>query len=162
MSGPRSGQPALYGNSTVKCLAQVMQKEGLTGLYRGAGVLILRGALMNSGSTLGYDGCKTLVAGSSLSDGPALHVFSSVVAAFMSCTFSAPADVVMTTYQTASQVGLKFNSLAECVKWMYREKGISVFYRGWTPLFTRVAPLYMLYLPVYEQVRNWMGIGYFS
>ena len=33
-------------------------------------------------------------------------------------------------------------------------------YRGWTALFMRVAPLYIIYLPAYEQVRvRVFGLG---
>ena len=41
--------------------------------------------------------------------------------------------------------------------------GPSTFYRGWTALFVRVAPLYVIYLPVYEQVRvRVFGLGYMT
>ena len=37
---------------------------------------------------------------------------------------------------------------------------VLVFMRGWVPLFMRVAPLYVLWLPAFEQVRSAFGLGY--
>ena len=151
--------------------------DGLVGAYRGAGALVVRGGLMNAGNTLGYDFTKTwwkrhfddgTTEHSSLSrkpgrgqEGLGLHVMSSVVAAFLSSTFSVPADVVLTRYQAASEMGRSYKGgVVDCIAVLYREGGFRGFFRGWTPLFVRVAPLYVCYLPLYEQFRKALGLGY--
>ena len=98
VTGLCKGQRPLYSNF-VQGMSQIAKQEGFAQLYRGGSALIIRGALMNSGNTLGYDGFKTEVKRSGLlQDGVALHISASVVAAFFSSTFSCPADYLMTKY----------------------------------------------------------------
>lgn len=120
---------------------------------------------MNAGNTLGYDFAKTFNREREvLSEGFPLHVLASVFAAFLSTTFSIPADYVMTRFQTARQLPGKtpYTSIISCVVDIARTEGLSAFFRGWVPLFTRVAPVYVCYLPLYEQFRLALGLGYFQ
>lgn len=187
-----------HHKSSLEGLRSIWHTAGLAGLYRGAGVLMVRGAMMNSGTTLGqsrarvkhrarglpsflltllrvavclwgahscptagYDWIKAYNREHGiLSDGPKLHVVGSIVAAFLASTFSAPADVVMSRYQAAAEMGREYSSTVDCMRAMIREEGPAVFFRGWTPLFSRVAPLYILFLPAYEQVRRLLGLDY--
>ena len=152
----------LYRNA-LHGLRTMWQEEGGRALYRGWSALVVRGALMNAGNTLGYDLTKTHNKRTGLlPDGPVLHVAASVVAAFLSTTFACPADLVMTRFQAAKQMGKSYSSVASCCVHLLRTEGPLVFYRGWTPLFVRVAPLYVLFLPAYEQVRRLLGLGYFE
>ena len=154
------GPPYRHGFEGVR---HVFAADGIRGLYRGAAALIARGALMNAGNTLGYDFTKTYNQRHTvLPEGPALHVVASVVAAFLSSTFSVPADFVLTRYQAASQMGRMYTGVLGCVAACLREEGPGAFFRGWTPLFVRVCPLYIAYLPVYEQVRMALGLGYLN
>lgn len=152
--------------------------RGVRGAYRGAGALVIRGGLMNAGNTLGYDFTKTwwrrTILGRGVDgdtdgeqgvtegqEGFGLHVLSSVVAALLSSTFSVPADVVLTRYQASAEMGHTYPGGAwECAAALYREGGAVGFFRGWAPLFMRVAPLYVCYLPLYEQFRKVLGLGY--
>ena len=120
-----------------------------------------------------------------MDDGPLLHVLSSIAAAFFSCTFSAPADIVMTRYralpsthsatrrlsslarcalstEAAQVIGRAYDGPVDCVKTMVREEGVGVFFRGWSPFFVRVVPLFVINLPLYEQIRRVLGIGYLN
>ena len=140
---------------------EIVHQQGMKGLYRGASALVVRGALINAGNTLGYDLTKTTNKQHHIvPEGPLLHVLASVVAAFLSSTFSVPADFVMTRYQAGPQMGHHYVSVVDCASTLLREEGPTAFFRGWTPLFVRVAPLYICYLPVYEQVRKMLGLGY--
>ena len=71
-----------------------------------------------------------------------------------------PADVLMTRYQTSSQMGRTYSGLMQCALGMMKEEGPAVFLRGWLPMFSRVAPLYIVYLPAYEQTRMLLGMTY--
>ena len=149
--------PPLY-RTGAHGVVHIARTEGLRALYRGASALILRGALMNAGNTLGYDGAKTFARARQWEESPVLHVGASIVAAFLSCTLSCPADLVMTRYQAAPVAGgdaaaRASRGVVAFASEMLREEGPAAFYRGWTALFVRVAPLYILYLPIYEQVR---------
>jgi hypothetical protein len=142
-----------------EALPKIFSEGGLRGLYRGAGPLVVRGALMNSGNTLGYDFAKTYNRENQVfNEGFTLHISASIFAAFLSTTFSIPADFVMTKYQTSSQ----YNSVLSLISDVFKNGGIRNFFRGWVPLFVRVAPVYIFYLPLYEQVRLLFGMGYFE
>ena len=114
---------------------------------------------MNAGNTLGYDAWKTYATRYGLlEEGPVLHLSASIVAAFCSCTFSCPADVVLTRYQSSATGERLMAVLGSIV----RTEGLRGFYRGWSVLFIRVAPIYILYLPVFEQIRVLLGLGYMT
>ena len=155
-----AGRPPPYGGSGARGLWEVARGQGgIAALYRGAPMLVVRGALMNSGNTLGYDGTKTLSAAYGvLEDGPVLHVAGSVASAFCASSFSVPADVVLTRYHTSPR-GTYPSPLA-CASGMWRAEGPAVFVRGWLALFGRQAPLYVVFLPLYEQMRRLLGLGY--
>ena len=59
-------------------------------------------------------------------------------------------------------MGVRYRGVADCAVSMAREGGMRVFFKGWVPLFARVAPLYVFYLPLYEQVRRLFGLEYMS
>eukprot|EP00948_MAST-09A_sp_MAST-9A-sp1_P003385 g3385.t1 len=157
-----------YGTNGFTALATVYRTSGnssplglLHALYQGSTMLVIRGALMNAGNTLGYDLTKTKLHRENdlLDDNMFLHLIGSVVSAFLSSTFSTPADYILTRYQSASP-GTYF-SVVDCTQKLYQRQGAFSFFRGWTPMFVRVAPLYIFYLPLYEQLRNHLGLGYF-
>jgi hypothetical protein len=116
--------------------------------------------MLAAGSQLGYDGVKTYAKAHGISDAPTLHVGASVVAAFLASAFAAPADVVMTQYQTAPQRGVHYNSVAECAVMVLREGGPMGFFRGWSMQFGRIAPLFCINMPLYEQIRTLAGLGF--
>jgi hypothetical protein len=124
---------------------------------------MLRGGMMSSGQFLGYDFTKTRAKSSGvMRDGPVLHVLASTVAAFLSTTFAAPFDIILTRMQSAPTLGRHYDGFFHCVRVMAKEEGALVFYRGWTVFFSRVAPVFTCLMPFYEQVRLAMGLGYLN
>ena len=161
-TGSRAGSaPRFHGRMWWENGAQLAAEGGFSTLWRGASPLVVRGSLLAAGQMLGYDGVKTYCKKNDvLSDGPVLHVGASVAAAFFSCSFSAPADIVMTRYQAAVVMGRSYDGPIHCVRTMLTEEGVGVLFRGWTPFFVRVTPLFAINLPLYEQIRRCLGIGY--
>jgi hypothetical protein len=92
LSGARAGElPKFHGKMWWTNGQILMNQGGISGLWRGACPLVVRGALLASGQMLGYDGLKTYCKREAImTDGPALHVAASIAAAFFSCSFSAP------------------------------------------------------------------------
>jgi len=154
-------------------LRDIKVTEGIqNGLFRGAGCLAIRGALMNGGNTLGYDGTKTWIRTHYLSNGGndtdklnkadesiAIHFIASINAALLSSTLSLPVDILTTFHMASSK---RSGSIWNTFKSLYVKHGFQIFFRGWVPMFGRVAPIYCVYLPFYEQVRKMMGIGYLT
>ncbi|KNC50658.1 uncoupling protein 2 [Thecamonas trahens ATCC 50062] len=159
-TGARAGSPPRY-RGLFHALYTIARDEGPTALYRGAGALLIRGALITTGQLTAYDLTKTRAkAAGLLGDGPVLHVVASIVAAFFMTTLSAPADILMTRYQTAPQMGKSYRGLIHCASCMIRDEGPMVFYRGWTAFFVRLAPLNLVLFPLYEQLRRLFGLEY--
>ena len=111
---------------------------------------------------LGYDGCKTYTQRYNLmEDTPALHFLASISGAFFAVTCAVPFDLVMIKYQT--NPGVYRGGILDCATQIYKEGGAMAFFRGWTPLFLRVAIVISVYMPAYEQVRaKVLKIGYFK
>jgi hypothetical protein len=71
-----------------------------------------------------------------------------------------PLDLVLTRYQTAPTMGKYYSGPVACAQELVRDEGITVLYRGWSVFFGRVAPVFIVMLPLFEQVRNAFGLGY--
>ena len=87
-----------------------------------------------------------------LPEGTALHVLSSFASAVAASTLALPVDVLFSRYVTKQNA-----SIREVVIELYKERA---FFRGWTALVTRFAPTFALAMPIYEQVRVLLGLGF--
>ncbi|CAJ1341887.1 unnamed protein product [Effrenium voratum] len=123
--------------------------------WQGCSPLIVRGALLTAGHMFGYDGTKTTARRLGVEDGPLVHVAAATVAGFCAASFSAPADALMTQYQSSDSPGL-----VTCAGQMLRSRGPSAFFRGWTANFLRLAPTFTVGSLIYEQCRLCLGLGY--
>jgi len=130
--------------------------------WQGCGPLVLRGALLTSGQMLGYDGTKTTAKDFGLGDNTVLHVAAATVGGFCAATLSAPADTLLTQFQSAAQRGKVYGSVLECAASMLRETGPGAFFKGWTANFVRLAPTFACGSVIYEQVRLSLGLGYMT
>ena len=120
-----------------------------------------RGGMLSSGQTLGYDQCKTWVKRNELMDeGPALHLLASISSAVGATVFGMPCDYLFTRYTTAAPGA--YRSLWHCCTTLVREEGPLSFYKGSTVFFSRCAPIFLMYFPMFEQVRRILGMDYMS
>lgn len=159
-TGARKGSPPAAGGGWLKGVLEVAKTSGVAGLYKGSGPLVVRGATLSAGNQLGYDGLKKRAKAFGVSDGPTLQLAASVMGALGSTICACPADVVTTRYMSAAGTSEPFASPMACVRAVLAAEGVGGFYRGATPLFAKLAPLYLLSLPLHEQIRRMMGLGY--
>lgn len=153
----------------------LVKEQGFSALFRGATPLLVRGAMFSSGAQLGYDQTKTMMKRSGMmQDGFPLHLLASVASAFISTLVSAPADRVMTQFQSAPLVKKSLNgnqqqqqpivnekiTVTGVIRQIYEKEGTRGFFRGWTPFFARVLPLMMINMPFYEFLRYCLGMEY--
>mmetsp|Transcript_1225 Transcript_1225/g.2972 ORF Transcript_1225/g.2972 Transcript_1225/m.2972 type:complete len:330 (-) Transcript_1225:2233-3222(-) len=148
--------------SLTQALAKMSREEGVSSLMRGSSTLMVRGALLSAGAQLGYDYTKTEAKKMGIKEGPVVHVAASIVSAFLASVFSAPCDFVMTKYQSAPALGIHYKGIGDCVRQIVTQHGVMELYKGFTPLFLRLAPLWTMNMPLYETVRSLLGIGYMS
>ncbi|CAJ1346870.1 unnamed protein product [Effrenium voratum] len=138
----------------------------LRSLWRGAGVIVARGAALSASQLMAYDQSKTVLKERKvLRDGPMLHVASSLIAAVVCTTCHMPFDVVLTMYQSAQSLGGAFARYGAtgpqaCAALLIRESGPGILFRGWVPAFLRLAPVCVFSFGLYEQLRQLVGIGY--
>jgi len=157
--GPNKGLTPKYRN-TIHTGQMILREEGFTALYTGATALLFRGACYHAGHMLGYDLTKTVFKRKGINDGPYLHFFAGLTSAFTACSAACPADCILNTYQNSplkSQMGI-----VRFAGKIARTEGLGFFYRGWSPFFIRVAPLHVIQMPVYEQIRMAICGTYFS
>lgn len=172
MTGARAGSPPSYLNTAhaIRSLASSGLDGGVLGslksLWRGAGVIVGRGAAVSSSQLSAYDSTKTFLKANNYQDGPILHVIASQIAAVCCTTFSMPLDVVLTVYTSAQTLGgerkARYGASGpfSCARAMLRHDGPGVFVRGWVPAFMRISPTTTSSFFLYEQLRRLVGIGY--
>lgn len=173
-TGARAGLPPCY-SGTLDALRSLLRSGAEKGgalvavrvLWRGAGVTVGRGAVLSASQLTAYDATKTeLKAAGLLREGPMLHVAASLAAAIACTSCSMPFDVVLTIYQSAHSLGgqrlqhYTSRGPMACARALLRESGPSVFFRGWTPAFLRLAPTCISSFFLYEQLRKLAGIGF--
>lgn len=173
LTGARVGLPPTYSNTfhAFRCLVTDGISQGgllgsLTSLWRGAGVIVGRGAAISASQLCAYDYSKTFFkAQGYLGDGPILHVVASQIAAVCCTTFSMPFDIVLTVYTSAQTLGGERKARygagpISCAIAMLRHDGPFIFFRGWMPAFLRISPTTVSSFFLYEQLRRLIGIGY--
>ena len=87
-----------------------------------------------------------------LDDGPILHILSSFASALVASTVALPVDVLFSRYVTN-----KNTSIQQTLIQLHTERA---FFRGWTALFTRLTPTFALAMPIYEHIRQFLGLGF--
>ncbi|XP_030224701.1 solute carrier family 25 member 48 [Gadus morhua] len=115
----------------VHCVSSILRSEGLPGLYRGAGAMVLRDV---PGYTL-YFIPYTVLCGLLSPDGrssahPASICLAGGLAGSISWVTATPADVVKSRMQADAQLHRKYTGILHCISQSYRTEGLKVFFRG--------------------------------
>lgn len=155
-TGARAGKPPSAGAdaSGLGMLRELHARAGLLGLWKGAEILVLRGAVMSATQLATYDTSKKWLIGRGAADGPAVHAAASVAASLVLTSAICPLDVVLTTYQAGPSVGRPYCSAWACAAALVHEGGPSALARGWTMLWARFLPSSFLTFIIYEQSRR--------
>ena len=137
------------GQVTMKILRS---KQGVQGLFSGSTALMGRAITFNVSQLLTYDEAKA----------QAVHVFqlpaesmlvhgaASMMAGLVATTASAPSENVKTVMQTSPGISIR----DACTRIYVQEAGgIGAFFRGWWPLYAKIAPHTLVVFVVLEQMR---------
>ena len=95
-----------------------------------------------------------------MTEGPAFHLICSLIAAASAAALSTPPDVVLNRYQGDSVLEVRHHSVASCAASIVRQEGILALWRGVGPNFAKIAPVFLVTLPLFEQLRRLVGLGY--
>lgn len=137
------------------------EKEmGIRALYRGLPACVLRAALLSSSQLASYDTCKSVAKQRGASEGPLLHTVSSFISGLIAQTVIMPADTLKTlTMGKQTNTGAP-RSLLMVTYNLVRAEGILALYRGYLPALLRQGPVITVQMPLIEQMRAFMGLGY--
>ncbi|KAG9331436.1 hypothetical protein JZ751_019153 [Albula glossodonta] len=133
--------PTVY-RGPLHCISSILQSEGLTGLYRGAGAMILRDV---PGYTLYFIPysllCDWLNPDSSASPHPCSIWLAGGLAGSISWVTATPADVVKSRLQADALQQRKYRGIVHCIIKSYQTEGLQVFFRGATVNAVRGFPM---------------------
>ncbi|TRY81724.1 hypothetical protein DNTS_031312 [Danionella cerebrum] len=124
------------------CISTVLQIEGLQGLYRGMGAMILRDV---PGYTLYFIPytlfCNWLNPDGNSSPNPCCIWLAGGLAGSISWVTATPADVVKSRLQADAMQQRKYKGILHCIVESYRTEGLHVFFRGATVNAVRGFPM---------------------
>lgn len=143
-------------------LVSITQENGFTGLYRGVPALFMRGGLIAGGQLFGYDTTKRFMVSQGVQEGQVVHLASSSVSAVSAVLASAPADVVLNRYQAGPRLGKHYSGLLDVASELVRTEGPLAFYKGVVPNVVKFLPLFLMSMPLFEQLRRLVGLGYLN
>lgn len=126
----------------IHCVSSILQTEGLQGLYRGAGAMILRDV---PGYTLYFIPytlfCDLLNPDGKTSPHPISIWLAGGLAGSISWVTATPADVVKSRLQADAYHQRKYSGVLHCILESYRTEGLQVFFRGATVNAIRGFPM---------------------
>uniref|UniRef100_A0A671Q6A1 Solute carrier family 25 member 48 n=1 Tax=Sinocyclocheilus anshuiensis TaxID=1608454 RepID=A0A671Q6A1_9TELE len=124
------------------CISTVLQNEGIQGLYRGAGAMILRDV---PGYTLYFIPytlfCKWLNPDGNGPPHPCCIWLAGGLAGSISWVTATPTDVVKSRLQADAMQHRKYKGILHCIMQSYKTEGIHVFFRGATVNAIRGFPM---------------------
>ncbi len=157
--------------SMVRIGANIVRREGgPRGLFAGSMALMGRAASFNLGQLVSYDLAKARVVRSTglVETDSAAHVASSMCAGLVATCMSCPFENVKTEMQLTSNRkrggsggGSSVMTMPRLIHSMYRLGGVGHFFRGFAPLYLKIAPHTLIVFVVAERLRTLFGVHTF-
>jgi solute carrier family 25 uncoupling protein 8/9 len=149
---------------------QVVQEDGVRGLWRGATPGMIRAAVLTASQCATYDSAKRhLAALTGLPDESlVLQTGCALLTGLASTTATQPVDVIKThmfvtrrgaTGAGGSNTNTKNNGVVATAKHIYQLHGARGFLRGWTANYARLGPMTVLIFTTTELLRKQLGMG---
>ncbi|XP_071444065.1 mitochondrial uncoupling protein 4 [Hetaerina americana] len=145
---------------------KIYSQGGIRGLWKGSIPNVQRAALVNLGDLSTYDSAKrNILAHTSLPDNYITHIMASVCAGFSAAVLGTPADVIKTrvmnqpTDETGK--GLVYKSSVDCLIKTVNNEGLLALYKGFFPVWIRLAPWALTFWVSFEQLRHQLGAATF-
>ncbi|KAM6924212.1 solute carrier family 25 member 48 [Xenentodon cancila] len=115
----------------IHCISSILQTDGLQGLYRGAGAMVLRDVPGYALYFIPYTiFCDLLTPDSLSSPHPGSIWLAGGLAGSISWVTATPADVVKSRMQADAQLQRMYKGILHCIIDSYRREGAQVFFRG--------------------------------
>ncbi|XP_067937068.1 mitochondrial substrate carrier family protein ucpB-like [Watersipora subatra] len=146
------------------CLAafgDIYRSGGLKELYTGCGPNTLRATLGTCAQIASYDHTKhTLLNADLMAEGVSLHIVSSTIAGLVNAIVTTPVDLarIRIMNQPAAAEERRYRSILDVLIKTARTEGLMSLYKGFIPVWARIAPHTIVTFAVFEQLRRYTGI----
>ena len=141
--------------SIYKTIQSIIKKNGFIGLWKGATPNIARAILVNLGELATYDHSKKFIKNKTgLSDSPLIHFSSSICSGFAAATCCTPADVIKSRLMKTNS---EYKGIIDCFTKTIKNEGLLALYKGFIPVWLRLAPWQIIFWTSYEQLRKLNG-----
>ncbi|XP_061644198.1 solute carrier family 25 member 48 isoform X1 [Phyllopteryx taeniolatus] len=125
-----NGGGELY-RGPLHCVSSIVRREGLPGLYRGGGAMLLRDVPGYALYFVPYAVfCDLLKADATSEPHPCSIWLAGGLAGSISWVTATPADVVKSRLQADAHLHRKYNGVLHCILQSYKTEGAQVFFRG--------------------------------
>ncbi|OQR79430.1 mitochondrial uncoupling protein 4-like [Tropilaelaps mercedesae] len=152
--------------STSQALIQILRESGIRGLWKGWAPNVYRAALVNLGDLTTYDRAKHFIlANTNLKDNYVSHSMASCCSGFVAAVFATPADVIRTRVMNQPTDekgrGMLYHSSTDCLMKTFSKEGFFALYKGFFPIWARMAPWSFTFWVSYEELRRLAGVKSF-
>eukprot|EP00428_Durinskia_dybowskii_P041352 CAMPEP_0170274108 /NCGR_PEP_ID=MMETSP0116_2-20130129/37024_1 /TAXON_ID=400756 /ORGANISM="Durinskia baltica, Strain CSIRO CS-38" /LENGTH=272 /DNA_ID=CAMNT_0010525351 /DNA_START=102 /DNA_END=920 /DNA_ORIENTATION=+ len=141
----------------LRAMAAMVREEGFAVLFRGFAWASARSALLTASQVVPYAHSKTVLRPIVKSDGLALHTAASLIAGVITCTVTAPVDVMKTRVMSASGGHGMHDALS-----LLRSEGPLFFFKGWLANYVRIGPQTLFIFVFFEQAKRAFSAMRFS
>ena len=149
------GQPPRY-TGMLDAFRRIPAEEGFVTFYRGLSPSLGRAAIMYGTSAATYDEFKSsvLVGYLGMHRGALpTHLCASIASGFVAALVSTPFDVVKTRLMDASGPST-YKGPIDCILKTWKLEGVRGFFKGFTPIYARLAPHQLVMFSVLEALSS--------
>lgn len=144
----------------------IIRSGGVRALWAGWVPNVQRAALVNMGDLATYDTVKqTILRNTSLNDNWFCHTLSSGCSGLVAAILGTPADVIKTRIMNQATDkhgnGLYYKSSVDCLMKTIRNEGFFSLYKGFVPIWSRMAPWSLTFWLSWEEIRKLTGTATF-
>jgi solute carrier family 25 (mitochondrial uncoupling protein), member 27 len=142
-----------------KTIKNIYSENGIRGLWKGVLPNVSRAMLVNLGELATYDHVKCNIKENlNISESTFLHILSSICSGFVASVCCTPADVVKSRMM---QDNSPYKGVIDCLHKTIKKEGIQSMYKGFFPIWIRLAPWQLTFWVSYEKLRILSGLESF-
>lgn len=137
-----------------RCLSKMIGEGGITGLWRGNGINVIKIAPESAIKFAAYEQCKRLILGDRTNHPLAIHerFIAGATAGAVSQTVIYPLEVLKT--RLALRRTGQYSGILDAAKKLYAREGLRCFYKGYIPNILGIIPYAGIDLAVYETLKK--------
>ncbi|CAH0474647.1 unnamed protein product [Peronospora belbahrii] len=144
-------------NSSLAAAKKIVRRYGMTMLFKGWQVCLLRDVPAFGAYFCGYEASKrALTAGRSENETDLKLMMAGGIAGMLSWVVSMPQDVVKSCVQSQGLEG-KQRSITEIVRTRMQQEGLGFFFKGFSATMLRAFPVSAVTFLVYEKAMQFMS-----